>query len=396
VGKQAKQRKARRQGAAARESARGDTGAGSTGDDSDGAGGDRELLGALDLLARRRAPYDQLLASVVAETLQRFPFAIDGGARRVLELGAGTGQLGAWLPPEVAARAVPSDVAPGALAELRRRAKAPSAPALAARAQQLPITGGALAGVAGLCVFDAIHAGGGETAAAVEIARVLAPGGRFVHLLDMATLLDTPFTKLAGSGLVPIPNVFGDPSEHAWPLDVLLLRRDWTAGLLQLAARARHPLARDFAGFFDAFMASPFDAGRALPLFHQLAADGARRFALSSQIASACRLAVDAGYSTLQPMPFHSGRYLASVIEAAFKDTGAFQIEASEVVTRSVWRAATRADGNITYRSLALGHERVLPELPATLLDETARADAAPGQVLTEVGVYTFIATRVQ
>ena len=91
--------------------------------------------------------------------------------------------------------------------------------------------------------------------AVAEIARVLAPGGRFVHLLDMATLLEQPFEKLAGSGLVPIPNVFGDPGDHEWPLDVVLLRRDWLANLLRFAADAGHPFAATFAPIFAPFLA---------------------------------------------------------------------------------------------------------------------------------------------
>ena len=105
------------------------------------------------------------------------------------------------------------------------------------------------AAVVGLCVFDAV---GDAQAAVAEIARVLAPGGRFVHLLDMATLLEQPFEKLAGSGLVPIPNVFGDPGDHEWPLDIVLLRRDWLANLLRFAAGAGHPFAATFAPIFRA------------------------------------------------------------------------------------------------------------------------------------------------
>jgi hypothetical protein len=212
----------------------------------------------------------------------------------------------------------------------------------------------------------------------------------------MATLLDTPFAKLAASDLVPIPNVFSDPADHAWPLDVLLLRRDWITGLLALAQRAGHPLPSEFGPYFQAFLAAPFDGARAIALFHRLAADGTRRFALSSQIASACRLAVATGYPTLQPAPFHSGRYLASVLETAFQDSGAFRVEALEIVTRSEWRSRIPADVDIAYRSLALGHERVLGELPARLLDESMRArPTAEVDTLVEVAVFRFVATRL-
>ena len=120
-----------------------------------------------------------------------------------------------------------------------------------ATAEALPIAAGACGAVVGLCVIDAVA---DADAAAAEIARVLAPGGRFVHLLDMATLLEQPFAKLAGSGLVPIPNVFGDPGDHEWPLDIVLLQRDWLASLLRFAAGAGHPFAATFAPIFAPFL----------------------------------------------------------------------------------------------------------------------------------------------
>ena len=358
--------------------------------------GDSALLEALDLLARRRARYAQLLAGITGDVLARWPPRAGG----VLELGAGTGALRSWLPPPIAARAVHTDPSTGALALLRGRHR--EARAAAARAEQLPIGDRACGGVLGLCVFDAIHAGGAEAerAAVAEIARVLAPGGRFVHVLDMATLLDAPFAKLVGGGLVPIPNVFGDPADHAWPLDILLLRRDWTAGLLELAARAGHPLARENGALFQPFLAPAvtFDAERAAGAFKAVASDGERRFALSRWIASACQLAVQQGYPTFQPLPFHSGRYLASVLDTLFGKSDWFRVEHSEIVTRSLWRPAGGAKGAPRYRSLALGHERVMAELPERLLDESARRPPAgidAGATLIEAGAYVFVATRL-
>jgi SAM-dependent methyltransferase len=362
------------------------------------ATGDSALLETLDLLAQRRAPYVDLLAGITGDVLARFP--IGEGAGAVLELGAGTGALRAWLPAAIAARAVHTDPSLRALALLRGRHR--DAQVAAARAERLPIRDRTCGSVLGLCVFDAIHAGGAdvERDAVAEIARVLAPGGRFVHLLDMATLLDAPFAKLVAGGLVPIPNVFSDPAEHAWPLDILLLRRDWTAGLLELAARAGHSLAREFGTFFQPFLAPAvtFDAERAADAFKAVASDGERRFALSSGIASACQLAAQQGYPTFQPLPFHSGRYLASVLDTLFRDGGAFRVEHSEIVTRSLWRPAPDARGAPRYRSLALGHERVMAELPARLLDESARQPPPgieAGATLVEAGAYAFVATRL-
>jgi SAM-dependent methyltransferase len=385
-------------------------------------GAEATLLAQLDLLARRRAPYGDLLAAIVADAFARFPpgrkadgdrdTGGDGVPAAILEIGAGDGALRGALASDIAARTIHTDPSRAALGRLRgRRDDEPGATGGAgearvavARAQSLPFGDRAFGAVVGLCVFDAIHATGGEAAAVAEIARVLAPGGRFVHILDMATLLDAPFAKLAASGLVPIPNVFGDPSDHAWPLDVLLLRRDWLAGLLELAARAGHSsiemgtLGRVPIPSSDARSARPSRAPLDSASFMELASDGERRLALSRWFASACRLAVHQGYPTLQPLPFHSGRYLASVLETAFKDSGAFRVELSEIVTRSAWRPRGNTDRGPTYRSLALGHERVLGDLPARLLDESARAPpthAGSDETLVELGAYLFVATRI-
>ena len=113
-----------------------------------------------------------------------------------------------------------------------------------------------------------------------EIGRVLAPGGCFVHLMDMATLLEAPFAKLAASGLVPIPNVFGDPGDHEWPLDIVLVKRDWLDGLFGLAAGVGSPLSAELGGYCRAFFAMPFDTNAATKTFKAVASSGEKRHAL--------------------------------------------------------------------------------------------------------------------
>ena len=51
------------------------------------------LLGALDLLRQRRAPYADLLREIVNETLERFPPLPN---LPIAEVGAGAGQLRDW------------------------------------------------------------------------------------------------------------------------------------------------------------------------------------------------------------------------------------------------------------------------------------------------------------
>jgi SAM-dependent methyltransferase len=339
-------------------------------------------LGALELLDRRRAPYRELLAAIVADTLRELPPL---AARPVIEIGAGAGQLRAWLPPAIAARTVHTDVSAEALRALRRRA--PEADTRVAAADALPIDDASSAAVVGLCVFDAI---GNEKAAVAEAARVLAPGGRFIHFLDMATLLETPFAKLASSALVPIPNVLADPGDHEWPLDILLLGRDWLAGLIDFARGAAHPLVQTFARYFEFHLSARVDFQAATRAFQAIATSGADRRALALHLISASRAAAARGYPPLAPIPFHSGKYLRSLIDTTFADSGAFDVERSEIVARASRRPG---EPGVAYRSLCLGHQRILDTLPARLLAGPAEPPPA-GQMLVEAAMFVFVARR--
>ena len=352
------------------------------------AGDGDVLLGSLDLLTRRRAPYADALAAIAGDVFGRFPPA-DG--RPVLEIGAGTGQLRGLLPAALRARAIHSEPSRAAAAALHGRAR--DAAVMRAAAEALPIATSACGAVVGLCVFDAI---GDAPAVVAEIARVLAPGGRFVHLLDMATLLEQPFAKLGASGLVPIPNVFGDPGDHEWPLDVVLLQRDWLASLLRFAAGAGHPFAATFAPVFAPFLSTltpPFDVAAATNAFKAIAGSGERRRTLATMLTSASRLAVAQGHPAVDPLPFHSGRYLQSVLAASFAGAG-LAIELSEIVAAAVRRPAASDETSIRYRSLCVGHERLESAPPRRLLAGAPAEPPATGDILVEAGVFAFVARR--
>ncbi len=168
-----------------------------------------ELLGSLDLLRRRRQPYADLIAEIVAATLDRWPPL---AGLPLVEIGSGTGQLREWLPAPLRERMIHTDPSEPALRALRERA--PQARTRTAGAEQLPFADASTAAVMGLCVFDAI-AEAAHPRVVAEVERVLAPGGHFIHFADMATLLEGPFDKLVGAGLCPIPNVFGDPGDYS-------------------------------------------------------------------------------------------------------------------------------------------------------------------------------------
>jgi SAM-dependent methyltransferase len=339
----------------------------------------------LELLARRRAPYGELLAGIVGDVLARFPPA-SGGRRdsgRIVEIGAGAGQLRAWLPPDIAAHTVSTEPSPGAGA----------ADMLRASAGALPFDAGSAAAVLGLCVFDAIV---DQDAAVAEAARVLSPGGRFIHFMDMATLLETPFTKLHASNLVPIPNVFGDPGDHEWPLDIVLLARDWLDGVLAVATHAGHPLAATLNATFAPFLvpAPAFDVTAATDTFKALAASGDRRRVLAASLVTASRLAVAQGHPPVEPLPFHSARYLQSLLNKSFGAAG-FDVELSDIVTRAHVRPALLPDeAGLRYRSLCVGHQRLLDAPPKRLLAPTAPPAAGADDILVEAGMFAFVARR--
>jgi SAM-dependent methyltransferase len=345
---------------------------------------DDELRASLDLLDRRRAPYAGALAAIVGDVLARFP---PPGGRALLEIGAGAGALRGLLPAPLRARVVHSEPSRAAARALREHA--PDATAVRATAGALPAAAGTCGAVLGLCVFDAIA---DAPAAAAEIARALAPGGRFVHFLDMATLLEQPFAKLAAAGLVPIPNVFGDPGDHEWPLDIVLLQRDWLANLLRFAAGAGHPFAATLGPTLAPFLAGSFDVAVATNAFKAIAGSGERRRALAAMLASAGRLSVAEGGPPVEPLPFHSGRYLQSLLATTFTNAG-FAVELSEIVARAIRRPAGAGEDALRYRSLCVGHERLESALPRRLL-AAAPTEPGAGDILVEAGVFAFVARK--
>ena len=134
--------------------------------------------------------------------------------------------------------------------------------------------------------------------------------------------------------------MFGDPGDHEWPLDIVLLARDWLDAVLAVAARAGHPLAATLNATFAPFLvpAAAFDVTAATNAFKALAASGDRRRVLAASLVTASRLAVAQGHPPVEPLPFHSARYLQSLLDKSFRAAG-FDVELSEIVARAQSRA---------------------------------------------------------
>ena len=113
-----------------------------------------------------------------------------GGARRVLDVGTGEGQV-ARLAASLGARVTGIDPSRAQLAAARSRGGGPTY--LQGEAARLPFPPAAFDAAVACLVFEPID---DAEAAIGEVARVLAPGGRFVFFLNHP-LLQTP-----GSGWI--------------------------------------------------------------------------------------------------------------------------------------------------------------------------------------------------
>jgi hypothetical protein len=153
-----------------------------------------------------------------------------------------------------------------------------------------------------------------------------------------------------------------------------------------------HPFAATFAPIFAPFLADAYDSAAATSAFKAIAGSGDRRRTLAALLTSASRLAVAEGQPPVEPLPFHSGRYLQSRLATSFGNAG-FAVELSEIVATAVRRPAADDEKTIRYRSLCLGHERLEGALPRRLL---AGAPEPPrdGDILVEAGVFAFVARR--
>lgn len=123
-------------------------------------------------------PYSYVTRSELAHFVEQLAL---GEADTLLDLGCGRGGPGLWVAATTGASMLGVDISPTALADAKARAQALG---LGARAEfalgdfcAIPAADGSAQGVMSV---DALLFAPDKAAAALEIARVLAPGGRFV------------------------------------------------------------------------------------------------------------------------------------------------------------------------------------------------------------------------
>lgn len=325
----------------------------------------------------RRAPFAACLRPLVHDALVR-ALPAEGD---VIEVGAGTGAL-LDLDPDCAPRFLHTDPDAGVLERLRERH--PNARVQAARLDQLPAEPGSIAGVVGLCVLDLVP----ELDSALRaIKRVLRPGAALIHLLDMAPAREGLFRAMAAEGRVVLPNLFSDPSASVPPQDLFVADRARIEGLLAALKPLDHPLSFVFGRYFERFSQKPFDARATVSEFEALTSTEETSEIVKTALMNAFELGLELG------VPPPEGKLLASAELFAQRMTRAAEgagLAVEECGVRTAWATAPVAEP-LVYRSLLLGHERALPDLPERALCAHAPRPEA-GHALREAGLLVFVA----
>jgi SAM-dependent methyltransferase len=351
---------------------------------------ERAALKRLTSVRAQREPFRELSRNIIGATLTEH-LPSDG---TIIEIGMGDGQLFERLPDGVLARTLHTEPSAAASRDFRRSHGAVKV--VQAPAEKLPVSDGEAAAVLGLCVLDIVP----DPASVVrELARVLRPGGRVIHWLDMSTLLSPVVATLQGSELLLMPNIFSDPAQSEWPEDLLLLPREQLALIVAILQSAGHPLATPLGQYLRVFSASPLAVGPAAAELGQLQDDSRLRDALRSAFRSAFELAppeLRAQLASFQARPVSSARSFEQRLRALFVQDAGFEVQESRI--RRMWARIPQNQTAFAYMSSCVGEQRKLTAPPEALLCADADANGAiEGETtaLIELGVFTFVASRI-
>ncbi|MEN9578149.1 MAG: hypothetical protein RJA70_1158 [Pseudomonadota bacterium] len=351
-----------------------------------GFAGQAELgvVSKLSAVREQRTPFVPLTETLIAEVLAKF------GLRGLLvEIGAGDGQLRALLTASVRSRVVHTE--PSALGVKKFKATHTDADIRCAAAEALPFEDNSVDAVVGLCVLDIVKDG---EAVAQECARVLKPGGCFIHLLDMSVEPLLVVSQLQAAELMLLPNVFSDPCAKAWPEDMVAAPLAQVQRLVVILERARHPSAGALRKYLAVFMASPFSARRAAAAYTAIMEDGNARKGLFELLRAAGQLATSeeqAELARFEGYPFSGAQFLDRRLREWFSAERGFAIAQSDMLATA--HICPRLPNERAYLSLAAGHVRHLSEPPVHRLCETAPR-AGEGERLVEQSIYAFVAQK--
>lgn len=308
----------------------------------------------------------------------------------VVEIGMGDGQLRERLPEAVLPRLIHSE--PEAAVSRAYRRQHRETRVIQARAEELPFEASSVAAVIGLCVLDAVPDG---PAVVQELARVLEPGGRVIHWLDMTTVLDTMVDSLWSTGLVPLPNCFSDPSAQEWPEDLWLIPRGQLAFVVRSLREARSPAARPLGEYLATFSGPPVAPGAPTRELLQLQESPRLRVALRSAFQIAFELAapdIRAQLGSLVGQPLSSARLFEARLRSWFNESAGFRVEHCGV--DRAWDTTPRQGPELVYRSCLVGEQRHLTCIPEVQLCADAASDPER-ETLVELGVFSFVTTRL-
>jgi SAM-dependent methyltransferase len=345
----------------------------------------QSALSRLESVRQQRRPFLQLSRRLLAGALARY-LPAEGP---IVEVGTGDGQLRERLPEAVLSRMTHTE--PNAAVSRAYRRRHPQARVLPAAADCLPFEPASLAAVVGLCVLDVVPDG---AAVVRELSRVVRPGGRVIHWLDMATRLDELIDSLWSVNLVPFPNIFSDPSEREWPEDLWLVPRAQLGLVVSELRRAASPAAQPLGQYLAVFSAAPTRSGAPTDELVQLQESAELRASLRSAFRTAFELAapdVRLQLARIVGQPVSTAQHFEAKLRGWFSKEAGFRIEQCGV--ERGWETTPLQAPELVYRSSLIGEQRHLPRLPGSLLCPDATSD--PQQTLVELGIFTFVATRL-
>lgn len=302
----------------------------------------------------------------------------------IVEVGAGSGELRRWLEGGPLERWIHTEPDGPAFEELEKTF--PEATVKKSAIEELPFDEGEVGAVVGLCVFDLLP---DLPRALREVRRVLATGGKLVHLLDLTPHRAALLEEASGGDKLAFPNVFGDPLDEAWPQDLLVTDQKSMRVLLDALERIQHPLPSVFRRYFDAALGTPFDAERAATELDVIS----RAEPMRALLRETLRSAYEVGYRLNLEPPVGklvaSGLHFAARLHKAAEEAG-FSVAVNEI--RTAWSHEPALDSRVRHRVLCLGQMRLEPEAVAPRLCEGAQKPPAD-QELRELGMLVFVAS---
>ncbi len=346
---------------------------------------ERAIFERLSLLRQHREPFDPLARALVEQALGSLPWP----PGPIVEIGAGDGQLRAWLPPALRDRVIHTEPHQRGL-ERMQRADA-QAQVRQATAEQLPWGDGEVAGIVGLCVLDTVRDG---EAVAREAARVLAPGGFVAHLLDMSPEIGPALRQLSRSEILPLPNVFTDPCASAWPDDLFLVPRPQIAGIIELLRGDDRPGGRILKRYHESLTRRPFSTARAADAFNAINNDPQVRQAFRELFRDAMTRASPqqrAALAQYEGRPVSSARFVSRRLREWFG--AGFRVEHDDVLLLAACQPRPEGDAS-RYLSRVIGHTRTLPQPPSPCLAAAQPPPPGDDERLLELGMHAFIARR--